>query len=107
MPALEFLTVATNYGGDSVTNNITPNVYTSTTNNSLGMGCATDWKNSGLPDSTDVKDVAGYSGAMSVLSLVKASVTPTSGSTVTLNFDAFSTAIPEWNWVAIEIKPAP
>lgn len=91
--------------GSSTTNNITPNAYTSTENNSLGFGCATDWAQLGLPTSTDTEDAADYAGAISVISLFKAADTPTSGTTVTVNFDAGGTGNAEWNWVALEILP--
>jgi hypothetical protein len=91
--------------GHSTTNNITPNAYTSTVNNSRGFGCATDWNQLGTPTSSDTEDGADYSGAISVVSLHKAADTATSGSTVTMNFDAGGTGNAEWNWVALEIKP--
>lgn len=90
----------------STTNNITPNAYTSTVNNSRGFGCGTDWNQLGTPTSTDTEDGGDYSGAISVVSLFKAADTATSGSTVTMNFDAGGTGNAEWNWVALEILPA-
>lgn len=90
---------------NSTTNNITPNAYTSTVNNSRGFGCATDWNQLGTPTSTDTEDGADYSGAISVISLFKAADTATSGTTVTMNFDAGGTGTAEWNWVALEILP--
>jgi hypothetical protein len=89
----------------STTNNITPNAYTSTINNSRGFGCATDWNQLGVPTSTDTEDGADYSGAISVVSLHKAADTATSGTTVTMNFDAGGTGNAEWNWVALEVRP--
>jgi hypothetical protein len=89
----------------STTNNITPNAYTSTVNNSRGFGCATDWMQLGTPVSTDTEDGGDYSGAISVISLFKSADTATSGSTVTMNFDAGGTGGAEWNWVALEIRP--
>lgn len=91
--------------GHSTTNSITPNAYTSTVNNSRGFGCGTDWNQLGTPTSTDTEDGADYSGAISVVSLHKAADTATSGSTVTMNFDAGGTGNAEWNWVALEILP--
>jgi hypothetical protein len=89
----------------STTNNITPNAYTSTVNNSRAFGCATDWNQLGVPTSTDTEDGADYSGAISVVSLFKAADTATSGTTVTMNFDAGGTGNAEWNWVALEVRP--
>jgi hypothetical protein len=92
--------------GSSTTNNITPNAYTSSADNSRGFGCATCWNQLGTPTSTDTEDGADYSGAISVISLYKAANTPTSGSTVTMNFDAGGTGAAAWNWVALEVLPA-
>lgn len=92
--------------GSSTTNNITPNAYTSTVNNSRGFGCGTDWNQLGTPTSTDTEDAADYAGAISVISLFKAADTATSGSTVTMNFDAGGTGTAAWNWVALEIRPS-
>lgn len=94
-------------GSDTSNNNITPNAYTSSTNNSRGVGCATDWNQLGLPTSTDDEDADDYAGAISVISLHKAADTPTSGSTVTVNFDAGGAGAPNWNWAALEILPDP
>lgn len=92
--------------GHSTTNNITPNVYTSTVNNSRGFGCGTDWNQLGLPTSTDTEDADDYASHISVISLFKAADTATSGTTVTMNFDAGGTGAAAWNWVAYELKPA-
>ena len=92
--------------GHSTTNDITPNVYTSSVNNSRGFGCATDWNELGTPTSTDTEDGDDYPGAISVVSLFKAADTATSGTTVTMDFDAAGTAAAAWNWVAYELKPA-
>lgn len=92
--------------GSSTTNNLTPNVYTSTVNNSRGVGCATDWMQLGTPTSTDTADAADYAGAISVISVYKAADTATSGSTVTMNFDAGGTGTADWNWVALELLPS-
>lgn len=97
--------IGTTGEGSSTTNNITPNAYTSTVNNSRGVGCATCWNQLGIPTSTDTEDGADYSGAISVISLYKAADTATSGSTVTMNFDAGGTGAAAWNWVALEILP--
>lgn len=91
--------------GSSTTNNITPNAYTSSVNNSRGVGCATCWNQLGTPTSTDTEDAADYSGAISVLSLYKAADTATSGTVVTMNFDAGGSGTAAWNWVALEILP--
>lgn len=91
--------------GSSTTNNITPNVYTSGTNNSRGFGCATDWNQLGTPTSTDTEDGADYAGAISVISLYKAADTATAGTVVTMNFDGGGAAAADWNWVAYELKP--
>lgn len=92
--------------GRSTTNNATVNAYTSTVANSLLIGCATDWNANGTPASTDTEDAAHYAGQLSVLSLYKASTTPTVGTTVQMNIDAGGTATAEWHWAAIEINPA-
>jgi hypothetical protein len=92
--------------GSSGTNNLTAAAYNSTVNNSRGFGCATDWNELGTPTSTDTGDGADYSGQISVISAFKAADTPSSGTAVTLNFDAAGSSAAEWNWVAIEILPA-
>jgi hypothetical protein len=92
--------------GSSTTNNITPNTYTSSANNSRGFGCGTCWNQLGTPTSTDTEDGADYSGAISVVSLYKAANTPTSGTVVTMNFDAGGTGAAAWNWVALEVLPS-
>lgn len=92
--------------GSSTTNNITPNTYTSSVNNSRGVGCGTCWNQLGVPTSTDTEDGADYSGAISVISLYKAADTATSGTVVTMNFDAGGTGAAAWNWVALELLPA-
>lgn len=91
--------------GSSTTNNITPNTYTSSVNNSRGFGCGTCWNQLGVPTSTDTEDGADYAGAISVISLYKAADTPTSGTVVTMNFDAGGTGAAAWNWVALEVLP--
>lgn len=92
--------------GTSTTINITPNAYTSSVNNSRGFGCATDWSPEQAPTSTDEEDAAFYSGHIGAISLYKAADTASSGSTVTVNFNAGTGATPQWTWVALEIKPA-
>jgi hypothetical protein len=91
--------------GSSATTSNTPNAYTSTVDSSRGFGCATDWGQNGNLTSSDVEDVADYAGAIAVISLYKAANTPTSGSTVTINFDTDGGGTSAWNWVAIEVKP--
>ena len=91
--------------GSSVTNNFTPTIYTSTVNNSLGFGVATDWNALGLPSSTDTEHAAHYSGSISVLSAYKASALSPPGTAVPTNFDAFGTSAAGWNWVGFEVKP--
>lgn len=91
--------------GHSTTNNITPNVYTSTVNNSRGFGCGTDWNQLGTPTSSDTEDGADYAGAISVISLYKAADTTPVSSTVSMNFDAAGTGAAAWNWTALEILP--
>jgi hypothetical protein len=91
-------------GSTTATSN-TPNAYTSTADNSRAFGAATDWGQNGNLSSSDVEDVADYVGAIAVISLYKASNTPTSGSSVTINFVTDGAGSSEWNWVALEIKP--
>ncbi len=92
--------------GASTTNNLTAAAYTSSVNNSRGIGAATDWTQQGVPTSTDVGDGAHYVGQLAVLSAYKAASTPLSGTAVTLNFDAAGAGAPQWGWVAIELKPS-
>lgn len=92
--------------GTSTTNNLSAAAYTSTVNNSRAIGCGCDWNQLGTPTSTDTEDGADYSGAISVVSAYKAADTPSSGTAVTLNFDAGGSSGAAWNWVALEIKPA-
>ncbi len=90
--------------GNSAVDNFTASAYTSTVNNSLAFGTATDFSAQGLPSSTDIEDAAHFPGAISVLSVYKSSVTTPVGTAVTLNFDAGASA-PSWKWVAAEISP--
>lgn len=92
--------------GSSVVNSITPTVYTSTVDLSLAIGCAVDWAANGVPTSTDIEDGAHTAGNISAVACYKASTTTPSGSAVTLDFDAAGAAAADWNWVALEIKPA-
>ena len=92
--------------GTSVTNSITPNAYTSTVDNSRGVGCATDWTAAGVPSSTDTEDAFNDASAIDGLSLYKAADTATSGTVVTMNFDGPGTGACDWSWVALELKPA-
>lgn len=92
--------------GSSTTINFTPNVYTSSVDNSRGFGCATDSANSATLTSTDVSDFANYSGVISVISAYKLLDTTPSGSTVTLNFNAGASTQTTWAYAALEIKPA-
>jgi hypothetical protein len=92
--------------GTSTTINITPNAYTSTVNNSRGFGCATDWSPENTPISTDEEDAVEHVGNIGAISLYKAADTASSGSTVTVNFNADTGATPQWTWVALEILPA-
>lgn len=90
----------------NVNNSISPTIYTSTANNSRGFGCATDWQALGTPTSTDTGDGATYASQISVISAYKAADTATSGTAVTLNFDASGAAAADWNWIGFEVKPA-
>jgi hypothetical protein len=91
--------------GDSGTNAINVG-YTSTANNSRGIGCGTEWNELGLPTSTDTGDAADYGGELAVISAFKAADTPTAGTGVTINFDAAGAGGAAWNWVVIELLPA-
>jgi hypothetical protein len=90
----------------SATNDLTASLYTSTVNASRGFGTATDWSALGTPISTDTGDAGTTAGAISYISAYKAADTASSGTAVTMNFDA-ATGTPAWNWVGIEIRPAP
>ncbi|MBX4191597.1 MAG: hypothetical protein KW804_02230 [Candidatus Doudnabacteria bacterium] len=89
--------------GTSTTNNVTPTIYTSATDNSLGFVSATEWNHLGLPSSTDVYDAASYANIAS-LGGRKASVTTPAGTQVTFNLDAFASSAAVWNWAAVEVK---
>jgi hypothetical protein len=89
--------------GTSTTNNITPTIYTSATDNSLGFVSATEYNHLGLPASTDVYDAASYANIAS-LGGRKASVTTPAATQVTFNLDAFGASSASWNWVAVEVK---
>lgn len=91
--------------GTSATNAITPNVYTSTVNNSLALAVAMDDNANGVPTSSDVGTGKAATGNECWLAVSKAAVTPTSGTVVTLNFDAAGAGAAAWRWSAIEIVP--
>lgn len=97
---------ATGEGSTATTTN-TPNAYVSTVNGSRGFACATDWGQNGTLTSTDEEDVADYAGAIAAISLHKAADTVSLGTTVTVNFDTDGGGGSLWNWVAVEILPAP
>lgn len=102
--------IGTNGEGSSGTNNLSAAAYTSTVNNSRAFGAATDWNALGAgstnPTSTDSGSPgATYSGQIDALSVYKAADTATSGTAVTLNFDAAGASAPLWNWCALEIVP--
>ncbi|WP_157253220.1 hypothetical protein [Nonomuraea typhae] len=91
--------------GSSTTDNITPNVYTSTAANSRAFGIGQDWNIQGAPTSSDTGFPWDVDERTSGIAVHKAADTATAGSTVTLNFNSAGAA-PAWNWVAVEIKPA-
>lgn len=95
--------------GSSAVNNLSASAYTSTVNNSRAFGAATDWSALGAgttaPTSSDTGSGATYSGQIDALSVYKAANTASSGTAVTLNFDASGTGTPAWNWCALEIVP--
>ncbi|MEQ1876816.1 MAG: hypothetical protein ABL958_09220 [Bdellovibrionia bacterium] len=92
--------------GTSTTNNYTSTTYTSTVSNSRGFGVATDGNVLGTPASTDTEDAGTSAGQISFLSAYKASDTGSSGSSVSLNFDAAGASAAAWNWITFEVKPA-
>lgn len=92
--------------GSSATNDITPTIYTSTVDGSLGFGTADDWNALGLPASTDRADADHLPGLISFLSAYKASATTASGTAVTMNFNGAGAGAAEWNWVGFEVLPA-
>ena len=64
----------------------------------------------GLPTTSDVGDILPAGWGISGLSAYKASPTASSGTAVTLNFNAGGTSALSdrpWRWVAVEVKPAP
>lgn len=99
---------ASGEGTETVTNNITPTLYTSTADGSLGFGVATDWLANGAPGSTgdNVRDVYHLAGLTSGISAYKATTTATSSTAVIMNFDAGGAGAPKWNWVGFEVLPA-
>jgi hypothetical protein len=91
--------------GTSTTNNINPNVYTSTVAGSRGFAAAMEQNTGGTPSSTDDAE-AFLIGSAGGLTATKAANTATAGATVTFNFDASGTGTAQWDWAALEVLPA-
>lgn len=87
----------------STTPNITPNVYTSTVDNSRAVGIGADNTGSTTPTSSDT-GFAYSAGGVSGIAVYKAADTTPAGSVVTLNFNGGAIAR-QWNWAAAEILP--
>jgi hypothetical protein len=90
--------------GNSTTNNITPNALTTTGANSRVIGFGVDWQSLGTPTTSDQSNATWTNATFeSGILLSKSADTPSSGTVVTLNFDAATTAAAGWAWVALEI----
>jgi hypothetical protein len=93
--------------GNSTTNSITPNALTTTANGSRVIGFGVDWQQLGVPTTTDQSNATfNVASWESGILLSKSADTATSGTVVTLNFDAGGTAAAGWAWVAMEIMAA-
>lgn len=92
--------------GSSETNNYSPTAYVSTTPGSRGFGVASDFMMRGQPVSTDDEDAFDIDDWLSGLSVAKATTTESVGTEVEMNFDAPGSSFTEWNWAAVEIRPA-
>lgn len=92
--------------GSSTTNNLSVTAYNSTANNSRGFGCAEDWNALGTVTSSDTEVALECAGSVSGVALYKATDTATSGTGVSMNFDAAGSSAADWNWVAYEVVPA-
>lgn len=98
---------AVNNGGTSTTNSITPNAITTTFNNSQVVGGDIDDSAAGAMTSTDSNTPATPASTGDGIFVWKAANTATSGTVVTLNFDAAGTGLVAHRWVAAELLPPP
>lgn len=93
-----------NNGGTSTTNDLVAAAITTSVNNSRVVGAAGDDSGAsagGLYTSTDSSAV-GQDGIVAY----KAANTPTSGTAVTLDFNAGGAGVVAHRWVALELKPS-
>jgi hypothetical protein len=96
---------AVNNGGTSTTNNLSVAVITTTATNSLVIANGMDDAANGTITSTDT--LATYDFTSGNGAVVRpAAVTPGSGTSVTLNFDAGGAGAANWRWTAVEILDA-
>jgi hypothetical protein len=92
-------------GGTSGTNNFSP-TYNNTVDQSVGMGVGTEWNQLGTPTSTDTEQGFDIAGAISGLSVFKASPTSGTGVSVALNMDAGGSGAALWAYKLWEIIPS-
>lgn len=96
-------------GANTVSTNDVTNqtVYTSTVNNSLGIGGMVQMTNTNpaVLTSTDTIYNIGVQFATVGSAINKTAVTTPSGSTVTMTTTIDLAGTFDWNWVAVEIKP--
>lgn len=92
--------------GSSTTDNVSPTVYTSTADNSRCIGMANDWTAAGNPTTTDTGFAYTVSSRTCGIALYKTADTATAGTSVSMNINSAGST-PQWNWVAIEVLPAP
>ncbi|WP_214327837.1 phage tail family protein [Nonomuraea sediminis] len=95
--------------GSSTNNTLNVTGYTSTVDNSRGFMAALEGAGLGVPTSSDTG--FGWSTSTGVttvsgIAVRKSANTPTAGTAVTFNADAPGTSAADWDWVALEIKPA-
>lgn len=89
--------------GNSTTQNLTADAYTSTVDNSRAVGLAADDLAGATPTSSDVG--FGFSTTdFTGIAVHKAADTPVAGTPVTLNFNGTGVAR-NWDWVAVELLP--
>lgn len=96
--------VVSKTAGSSSTNDTVVTVTTSNKNSRI-MGTALDFLALGLPTSTDDENAYNHAGD-SGMSVRKSANTGTSGTSVTLDFDAAGTGTPNWSYKVWEIIPA-
>jgi hypothetical protein len=88
---------------DTSSSNTTVAPYTSTINNSQGVATAMDWNNGSTATSSDSNAAYQVNGSLDGITIWKAALTATSGTSVSFNIQMVTT--PNWNAVSVELRP--